>query len=120
LFGKHQSDQVLATLRAENSDLRAQLRLERDQWNEERAKLLDRILALAAPAALRESRRPSSSAATPDHGPAHARLHFPDYTPNLRPPSPTTRPSVPDRAPLTDHQIVEVIRTADLPEVPNA
>ena len=48
---------ALSALQAENSDLRAQLRLERSQYEQERLSLLDRILALTNTPALREVRR---------------------------------------------------------------
>ena len=48
---------ALSALQAENSDLRAQLRLEREQFEAERVTLIDRILSLTNPIALREVRR---------------------------------------------------------------
>ena len=106
---------VLAALQAENSDLRQQLRAEREKWEGEREKLLDRILALSAPGALREVRRAPSPHPQEPMGPPGAsrrqRLHFPGYTTDTRPPSPSTPPSAPAHAPhtLTDSQAAEAI-----------
>ena len=123
MFGRRQTDQLLVTLRAENSDLRAQLRLEREQRAEEHLKLVDRILALSAPGALREARRVPSPSPEPQAGPVSSqrgRLHFPGHVPYLRPPSPATPPTVPGRTPLTDSQIEAITQVRDLPEAPDA
>jgi len=50
----HARDDALVILKAENSDLRAQLRAERTQFAEERQQLLDRIIALSRPEIHRE------------------------------------------------------------------
>jgi hypothetical protein len=87
---------ALSALRAENSDLRVQLRLERAEWATERQTLVDRLLALSAPAALREVRRappqePAPSALATDRP---RRIHYPGYTSYLRPPSPPHPPAL--------------------------
>jgi hypothetical protein len=62
MFGwGRKSDAVLTVLRAENSDLRQTLRDEREAWAKERQTLVDRIVALANPAILRELRRVESA-----------------------------------------------------------
>lgn len=72
-------DLLLSALRAENSDLRQTLREERTQWARERQELVDRIVALASPAVLREMRRGAAAqpAATPSPPPAA------DWKPNF-------------------------------------
>lgn len=55
--GPSSAQLALSALQAENTDLRAQLRLERVQYEEERRSLIDRLLALTNPTALREVRR---------------------------------------------------------------
>jgi hypothetical protein len=76
----------LATLRAEISDLRQQLREER----EERKALIDRLIAATAPGALREARRvpPAPGEGPADTGLKRHGINFPGYEPNLRPPTP--------------------------------
>lgn len=76
---------MLGLLAAEISDLREQLRAQRQQAVDRENQLLDRILALSAPAALREVRRPPPFAAEPHDG-TPRRIHFPGYQPSLRPP----------------------------------
>jgi hypothetical protein len=104
MFWRRRTEAVLTTLLAENTDLRQQLRAERAQWAEERLTLLDRVLAVDAPAALREVRRapPRESSATPDP----KRRRYPTGpAPSLRPPSPSA-PPVPggSTSSLTDHE----------------
>lgn len=100
-WSRRSTESALAALRAENSDLRAQLRAERAQWESERISLLDRLLALSAPAALREVRRapPQESAPFFPKRPRHP--NYPGHAPSLRPPSPPSTP-VPGAVPLTD------------------
>lgn len=81
------SQEVVGLLAAEVSDLREQLRLREQQWAEERAQLLDRILALSNPNALREVRRPPNPEAhSAPADPRPRRLHYPGYMPSFRPP----------------------------------
>jgi hypothetical protein len=104
-WSRRSTESVLAALRAENSDLRAQLRAERAQWEADRISLLDRLLALSAPAALREVRR------APSQEPAAAAIHsskprprhpnYPGRATYLRPPSPPSLPT-PGTSPLSD------------------
>jgi hypothetical protein len=76
-------DSLLSILRAENSDLRQTLREERSSWARERQELVDRIVALASPAVLREMRRgaaaqPADRPLTPAPPPADKwRPNFP-------------------------------------------
>lgn len=93
MFWRRRTEAVLTTLLAENTDLRQQLRAERAQWAEERRTLLDRILAIDAPAALREVRRapPRESSATPLPDPKRRRYPT-GPAPSLRPPSPSAPP----------------------------
>lgn len=115
MFGSRRFESVLAALRAENSDLRAQLRQERESWSTERQTLVDRILALSAPGALREVRRVLPATPEPKVG-GHAaprRLNYPGYAPYLRPPSPASPPSTPGSLPLTDVQKADVIAQAE-------
>lgn len=65
-FGRRAQDAALAALRAEISDLRQHMRDERTAWSEERRLLIDRMIALVSPLALREARRESA----PDRGTA--------------------------------------------------
>jgi ABC-type phosphate transport system auxiliary subunit len=52
---KHYED-VIGILEGLNRDLRDQLDMERQQWAQERSQLVDRVIALADPASLREFR----------------------------------------------------------------
>lgn len=85
-------DAFIAQLRAELSDTRAQLLAEREQASEERAKLLDQLMALANPLALREMRRPSPGASVasapipkPNYYPRSEHLVVPPYPPTKLP-----------------------------------
>lgn len=115
-WSRRSTESVLAALRAENSDLRAQLRAERAQYESERTSLLDRILALSAPAALREVRRapPQESAPAailPQTRPRHP--NYPGRATYLRPPSPPSLP-VPGALPLTDAERTAVLSTSSM------
>jgi hypothetical protein len=85
---------ALSALRAENADLRLQLRSERVEWAEERQQLVDRILALSSPASLREVRRaPLPRGPSPPVLDARPRrLNYPSGSSYLRPPSPPHPP----------------------------
>lgn len=101
-------ENLVTLLKSENSDLRAVLREERD----ERSRLLDRIMALTSPGALREvSRPPREPVAVPpvSQPPTMRRLHFPGYEPDTRPPSPTTPP----QASLSDLQVAAARAVAE-------
>lgn len=106
MFGKTLTN-IVAALRAENTDLRQQLRLERESWSTERQKLLDRILALTAPGALREVARPTPAQRPLETPSAPRRLHYPgDYSnsyPALRAQPPTVSDS------LTDIQVKSIV-----------
>jgi hypothetical protein len=89
-------DVLIAQLRAELSDLRSQQKSEREQWLEERKALLDKVLALANPLALREVRRTPGGSPVPAltrsqaHYPGEQPLRYPPY-----PPSQLETPPVP-------------------------
>jgi len=115
MFGSRRTEAALAALQAENSDLRLQLRTERAQFAEERQNLLDRLLALTEPGALREVRRAPSPGPVPTPSPEHARrrrLNYPSSAaPSVRPPDPATPPT-PGTRPLTDSQVQSVLQAA--------
>lgn len=82
LWFRRKKDDVLLVLRAENSDLRQTLRSEREAWAVERQELIDRIVALANPAILRELRRDAVAAQpterpSPQHAAKEWRPNFP-------------------------------------------
>lgn len=115
MFGSRRTEAALAALQAENSDLRLQLRTERDQFAQERQQLLDRLLAVSVPNALREVRR------APTRGPGttfdvpqqRRRLHYPgEGVPTMRPPDPPSLPT-PGTTPLTDAQLRTIITSSD-------
>lgn len=83
---------ALSALQAENSDLRAQLRLEREQFEVERQHLIDRILALTHPPALREVRRTplGESAPSPFPAPQKTFPRLPPYPPRKTEAPPTS------------------------------
>jgi hypothetical protein len=81
MFGLgRRTDALLSILRAENSDLRQTLREERAAWVAERQGLLDRIVALASPAVLRELRRDAAVQPTGTPSPQRA---VPEWRPNF-------------------------------------
>jgi hypothetical protein len=90
-FGRR-TDSLLSILRSENSDLRQTLREERASWTAERQQLIDRIVALASPAVLRELRRGSSQTAStppPSQPPAEQwRPNFPGIEDDYADPPP--------------------------------
>lgn len=88
-------ESMMAQLRAENTDLRQQLRLEREEWHKERLALLDRLLAVESPGALREARRLPEPPRPPHVESGRRRLNFPGRQTDLRPPSPKTPPAQP-------------------------
>jgi hypothetical protein len=81
---------ALTALQAENSDLRAQLRLERQQAADLQQVLLDRLLALTNAPALREVRRTPLGEVAPPSKPTVSRL--PPYPPRLSGPPPSSPP----------------------------
>lgn len=120
MFWRRRTEAVLTTLLAENTDLRQQLRAERAQAAEERQALLDRVLAVEAPAALREVRRapPREHGATPL--PEPKRRRYPTGTASsLRPPSPSS-PPVPggSTTSLTDHERQALFAAMDTMNTP--
>lgn len=109
---------ALSALRAENSDLRQQLRLERAEWAEERERLIDRILALDRPAALREVRRAPQSQGPTNFSPQSERprrINQPGYAPYQRPPFPP-HPPAPGTISLSDHEVQAVKANAEIPD----
>jgi hypothetical protein len=109
LFGRSPDpkDVLIVQLRAELSDLRTLHFRERDQWLEERKNLLDHLMALSNPLALREMRRtsqgetPSTPANTPrrTYYPRSEHLVVPPYPPlqsgSLPTPTSATYPPAP-------------------------
>lgn len=113
MFWSRRTEAILAALRAENADLRAQLRLERSQSAAQIQALLDRLMAATNPAALREVRRTPGQEPVPTAPEQRRRLNYPvSAAPSLRPPSPPSHP-VPGTVPLTDAQLAAVITTFD-------
>lgn len=102
MFMSRQTEAVLAALRAENTDLRTQLRLEREEAAQREKALLDRILALTNPGALRVVARaapgsPSQEPVSPIHSEhTSRRLNYPGYPASTRPPSPSRTSPAPD------------------------
>lgn len=92
--------QALALITSELTDLRAQVREDKEAWALERKQLLDRIMVLTKPGALREmSPRPlSPNVLEPKNG-ATTRPNYPGWHPDTRPASPT-------EGQLTDQQKV--------------
>lgn len=83
---------MLAILKAENADLRAQLRAEREQFIKERQELVDLLVASTNPTAIREVRRnhPPNVIKLPSPAkPTRPRIHFPGIGHNVPPLSPT-------------------------------
>lgn len=74
MFHSH-CNHIISSLRSENSDLRAEIA----KASEERQKLIDRILALTSPSALRQVSPPPSpvSAAPKVQGEFSQRIHWP-------------------------------------------
>lgn len=116
MFQNRRIEAALRALQAENSDLRAQLLRERAQFAEERQHLLDRLLAMTNPGALREVRRAPHQEPARLNRPESKRppvRHFPvDPVPSLRPPSPPS-PPVPGTVSLTDAQLRAVASQID-------
>jgi hypothetical protein len=82
---------ALSTLQAENTDLRQQLRLEREQSEAAKRELVDRILALTNPPALREVRRTPPVGGLLDPAFRH-RNHATDSLPPYPPRTPVILP----------------------------
>ncbi len=108
MFGKTLAN-IVAALRAENTDLRQQLRLEREQWSQERLKLLDRLLALTAPGALREvaPRQTPTGPKVETTPKAPRRLNIPGVAFDTYPPLRGQPPSVPDS--ITDQALSDIV-----------
>lgn len=102
MFTSRRIESVLAALRAENSDLRTQLRLEREEAAQREKILLDRVLALTNPGALRVVSR--ATPGTPSQEPVSTfpaeytprRINYPGYLASTRPPSPSRSSPAPD------------------------
>ena len=81
MFWSRPYEALILSQRAEISDLRAELRSERELYARETQRLLDRIIALTQPAAHREIHRPPLTAADIHRENARRalpkRLHFP-------------------------------------------
>lgn len=90
MFGfRVRRDDALLALRAENSDLRQTLREEREAWTRERQELVDRIIALASPAALREARNRTLNVPSAGEVPVREyRPNFPGIEEGYRDPEP--------------------------------
>lgn len=84
MFGRS-SENTIAVLHAELNDLRRLLENERAAFAAERKELLDRLIALAAPAAHRELHPRQAVVGKPR---VASRINFPGYEPNQRPPHP--------------------------------
>ena len=106
MFGwTRRSENLLANYRALIADQREEIRELREQLRSAH----DKIMALTAPASLREARRGPSPAPQPVRASGNARklaahvgrTHWPADLPNLRPPSPKAPPG---RAELSDNQ----------------
>ena len=119
MFWRRRTEAILTTLLAENTDLRAQLRAERAQWTEERQQLLDRVLAIEAPAALREVRRAPSREPVPTSFSDPARRRYPaGSAPTLRPPSPPHPPVPGSSTTLTDQERRAIFEAMDALNTP--
>jgi hypothetical protein len=80
--GPSSAQLALSALQAENADLRAQLLRERTQYEEERRHLIDRLLALTNPPALREVRRtPQGDLLSPAKHQTPTQRRLPPYPP---------------------------------------
>lgn len=78
---------TISVLAAELNDLRRLLENERAAFAAERMELINRIIALTAPAVHRElNPRERQAFVQKPEGPR--RIHFPGYEPNQRPPHP--------------------------------
>lgn len=90
-------DNLIATLRAELSDLKEQHRQDRVQWESDRRELIDRVMALTAPAALRGVRRtPPGELLVPASGPPERRrINYPGSDARVLPPYPPNWPVAP-------------------------
>jgi hypothetical protein len=84
---------LVALQRSEISDLRAAMRDERAAFAAERKDLIDRLLAVTKPAALREVHPRAERPYDPQREAAKAalpkRIFFPGYVKSFRPPTPT-------------------------------
>jgi hypothetical protein len=81
-------EKALAIVTSELTDLRDQYRREREAWDAERKELLDRIMALTSPGAMRQFRQPAKSPPPLPKEPAKRRVNFPGvFRPDTRPPS---------------------------------
>ena len=80
-------DVLIAALRAELSDLRTRYQQVLDQGAEERRALVDRILALTHPGALREVKRTPLGEQSAPANPR--RIHYPGTDTRVAPPPPS-------------------------------
>jgi len=107
---------TLSALRAENTDLRTQLRLERDAWTQERQQLLDRLLSVPPDPVRRAPPPEPAPSRTPGERPR--RVHYPGYSSSLRPPSPPHMPIPGARTSITDVEKQTVILNATTESLP--
>lgn len=112
MFGWRQrpnkEDAAFQALAAENTDLRRALREERQAHTAEVQGLLDRIMALTAPGAVRElKRQPPSTSPEPVEPTTSSRprIRYPGLSHISRPPLPATPPQVPGSSQLTPRQV---------------
>lgn len=108
---KPRPNAALQALQAENSDLRAALRLEREQFAAERKQLLDRIMVLSAPTSYRElTRQPDvrKIQGSDELQPKVRHLHYPGDRP-LTPPALPRRPPQISGTSITDNEAIALL-----------